>query len=95
MSAAKNCHKLCTVLHKFYDQEPRINQAEKRCPFVALKTKSKISINTNINGKQRHFVREKDEPLKNTLARIHISLFRPNNKKNKKKGSGGCWWTGA
>ncbi len=85
MSAAKNCHKLCTVLHKFYDQEPRIDQAEKTMSVRCVENESKISISTNINGKQRHYSREKHEPLKNTLARIHISLFRPNNKKKQKR----------
>lgn len=67
-------------------EEPDIEKIEEQTVSVrCIKSDPVMSITTKINGKPRHYVRKKDDALKNTLKRMYINLTNRNQGKKQLK----------
>ena len=87
MSVIRNCHNLCTVLRQCLVEDSSIIEAleERTVAVRCVDEDQNLYINTKVDGKPRNYVRNKAEPLKSTLSRMHISLVNPISKKKLRK----------
>ena len=86
MHTSNSCKNLCFVLRKCLASEPEIEKVEEQTISVrCVEEDEQLSITTNFHGTAKHYLRKKDDPVRNTLKRMHLNLTHPHNKKKSKK----------